>query len=254
MRPAAPPLLHLDDVSHAYGAVPVLQGLEVRVHAGEFVAIVGPSGCGKTTILNLCSGWLTPTAGTMRRRGRSRMVFQNDGLFPWLTAGENVRLGLRHVGDDAEHARRIGTWLGLVDLAAFEQHYPHQLSGGMRQRVELARALAGETDLLLMDEPFSSLDYLTRLRMRGELARLLREQPRTVVLVTHDIEEAAQLADRVLVLTGRPARVRDEVAVDLPRPRDLTHPAVVRAVHRILTALGLEQDVPAAAPAAGRVP
>ena len=118
----------------------------------------------------------------------------------------------------------------------------------MRQRVELARALAGETDLLLMDEPFSSLDYLTRLRLRGELARLLREQPRTVVLVTHDIEEAAQLADRVLVLSERPARVRDEVRLDAPRPRDLTHPAVVQAVHRILTELGLEQDRPVPLP------
>ena len=236
-------LLQFESVSLAFGSVRVLDALDVAVRRGEFVAIVGPSGCGKTTILNVCAGWLSPTMGTLHRRGRSRTVFQQDGLFPWLTVGQNVRLGLQHVADPAERARRVEHWLGLVDLVAFVAHYPHQLSGGMRQRVELVRALAGETDLLLLDEPFSSLDYLTRLRLRGELARLLAEQPRTVVLVTHDIEEAAQLADRVIVLSERPARVRDEVRVEAARPRDLTHPVVVSAVHRILTALGLEQEV-----------
>ena len=240
------PLLRLDAVSHAYGPVAVLQDLDLTVRAGEFVAIVGPSGCGKTTLLSLCSGWVAPTGGRVERRGQSRMVFQHDGLFPWLTVGENVGLGLQHVTDEAERSRRAAQWLELVDLAPFAGHYPHQLSGGMRQRTELVRALAGETDLLLMDEPFSSLDYLTRLRMRGELARLLAERPRTVVLVTHDIEEAAQLADRVLVLSERPARVRDEVHLTVPRPRDLTHPAVVAAAGRILAALGLGRDEPLA--------
>ncbi len=251
MTRGGPPLLRLAGVSQSYGPVPVLDVLDIEVRPGEFVAIVGPSGCGKTTILNLCSGWLAPTGGRVERHGRSRTVFQQDGLFPWLTVGENVRLGLQHVPDEGERTRRVAHWLGLVELSAFEGHYPHQLSGGMRQRAELVRALAGETDLLLMDEPFSSLDYLTRLRLRGELARLLAEQPRTVVLVTHDIEEAAQLADRVIVLTERPARVREEVRVDEPRPRDLTQPAVVAAVHRILTGLGLERDEPAV-PAAPR--
>jgi NitT/TauT family transport system ATP-binding protein len=245
MTPATP-LLRLDGVSHAYGAVPVLDGLDLTVRAGEFVAIVGPSGCGKTTVLNLCSGWLTPTRGRLERHGRSRTVFQQDGLFPWLTVGENVRLGLPDTITAGERETRVRRWLGVVDLVPFEAHYPHQLSGGMRQRAELVRALAGETDLLLMDEPFSSLDYLTRLRLRGELARLLIEQPRTVVLVTHDIEEAAQLADRVLVLSERPARVREEIVLAEPRPRDLTHPAVVAAVHRILTGLGLEREHPVA--------
>ncbi len=243
MKTAGESLLRLSGVSHAYPGVEVLKGLELEVRRGEFVALVGPSGCGKTTLLNLCSGWLRPSAGVVDRAGRVRMVFQQDGLFPWLTVDENVRLGLRHLPAEAERQRRAASLLSLIGLSSFASHYPHQLSGGMRQRVELARALAGDTDLLLMDEPFSSLDYLTRLKMRGELARLLREQPRTVVLVTHDIEEAAQLADRVLVLSDRPGRIRDEVRLHVPRPRDATHPEVVKAVHHILTELGLESDV-----------
>ena len=245
-------LLRMEGARVAYGPLEVLADLSVEVRRGEFVALVGPSGCGKTTLLNLASGFLRPQAGTVECRGRVRMVFQQDGLFPWRTVGENVRLGLRHVAEEAERARRTAALLALVDLAAFEGHYPHQLSGGMRQRVELVRALAGDSDLLLMDEPFSSLDYLTRLRMRAELARLLREQPRTVVLVTHDIEEAAQLADRVLVLSDRPARVRDEVRLAVPRPRDATDREVVAAVHRILTELGLEGEAREGAAAAGR--
>ncbi len=248
------PLLRFDRVRAGFGPLEVLRDVDLEVRGGEFVALVGPSGCGKTTILNLASGWLAPSAGTVDRAARVRMVFQQDGLFPWRTVAENVRLGLRHVADDAERARRESEFLALVDLASFAGHYPHQLSGGMRQRAELARALAGDTGLLLMDEPFSSLDYLARLRMRTELARLLTEQPRTVVLVTHDIEEAAQLADRVLVLSERPARIRDEVRLRAPRPRAATDPDVVRAVHHILTLLGLESDRETPAVAGVEVP
>jgi len=240
MSPA--PLLRFDRVSQSFGAVDVLSEVSLAVQPGEFVALVGPSGCGKTTLLNLCSGWLEPTSGRVDRPAAVRMVFQRDGLFPWLTVGENVRLGLRHLAGEAARTRQAEALLELIGLTEFRSHYPHQLSGGMRQRVELARALGGGTDLLLMDEPFSSVDYLTRLKLRAELARLLREQPRTVVLVTHDIEEAAQLADRVLVLSERPARIRDEVRLTAPRPRDATHPGVVAAVHTILTELGLESD------------
>jgi NitT/TauT family transport system ATP-binding protein len=234
------PLLRLSRVGVRFGALDVLQEIDLDVRDGEFVALVGPSGCGKTTLLNLCSGWLQPTTGTIERPARQRMVFQQDGLYPWLTVDENVLLGLRHLLDANERRRRADALLALIGLSAFRGSYPHQLSGGMRQRVELARAIGGDTPLLLMDEPFSSLDYLTRVKMRRELAMLLREQPRTVVLVTHDIEEAAQLAERVLVLSERPARIRDEIAISIPRPRDPTDAEVVKAVHRILTELGLE--------------
>lgn len=231
----------LDNVSRAFGTVEALQNVSLTIRGGEFVAVVGPSGCGKTTLLNLLSGYDRPTSGVVERSGAVRMVYQQDGLFPWRTAAQNIEIGLRHVGDPEERARQRNEMLTLIGLEGFGDHYPHQLSGGMRQRVELGRALAGETDILLMDEPFSALDYITRLRMRHELARVLHERPRTVVLVTHDIEEAAQLADRVIVLSGRPGRIRSERHLVLPRPRELTHPEVVEAIHGVLVELGLER-------------
>jgi len=170
------------------------------------------------------------------------MVYQHDSLFPWQTVRENILLGLRDLPNASEKDRHLADMLELIKLEGFADHYPHQLSGGMRQRVELARALIGNTDILLLDEPFSSLDYLTRIRMRNELARMLIQLPRTVVLVTHDIEEAAQLADRVIVLSERPARVRSEFRVDLERPRELTDPKVVATVHQVLSELGLEHE------------
>ena len=234
--------LQLDQVSRAFGEVEALRGITLDIGRGEFVAVVGPSGCGKTTLLNLLSGYDQPTSGHIRRDGRVRMVYQQDGLFPWMTVSENIALGLRHLTDEGEKARQVDELLRLIRLEGFERHYPHQLSGGMRQRVELARALAGESDILLLDEPFSALDYLARIRMRAELARLLEERPRTVVLVTHDIEEAAQLADRVIVLSERPGRICDEMEIALRRPRQITDPEVVRAIHHILTILGIERE------------
>jgi ABC-type nitrate/sulfonate/bicarbonate transport system ATPase subunit len=234
--------LRIENGSVNFGAVEVFRHLSLEISRGEFVAVVGPSGCGKTTLLDLLSGFLKPSSGVVACSGRVRTVYQHDSLFPWQTAAQNIALGLRELGSDAERSSQLKQMLRLINLDEFAAHYPHQLSGGMRQRVELARALAGATDILLLDEPFSSLDYLTRLRLRRELARMLEELPRTVVLVTHDIEEAAQLADRILVLTERPARICREVRVDLARPREPTHPQVVETVHAILAEFGLEQN------------
>lgn len=232
--------LVLEKVSHSYGAVSVLKDLNLEVNPGEVVVLVGPSGCGKTTILNLLSGYIEPVSGTVKREGIIRTVYQDDGLFPWLTVSENISIGLRSMEDAVQRQMDLRELLNLIHLEGFEHHYPHQLSGGMRQRVELARVLAGDSDILLMDEPFSALDYQARVRMRWELVRLLKKRPRTVVFVTHDIEEAAQLADRVLVLSNRPATICRELHIELPRPRGLTDNAVIEAMKEILKELGLQ--------------
>lgn len=231
--------LSLENVSHNYGAVSVLKNLSLSVHSGEVVVVVGPSGCGKTTLLNLLSGYTEPVSGTIQRQGIIRTVYQQDGLFPWLTVTENISMGLRSIPDATQRTNELRELIALIHLEGFEHHYPHQLSGGMRQRVELARVLAGDSDILLMDEPFSALDYQARLRMRHELVRVLEKRPRTVVFVTHDIEEAAQLADRVLVLSTRPATICRELPIKAQRPRNLTDNAVIEAMQAILHELGL---------------
>ncbi|MDO6431388.1 ABC transporter ATP-binding protein [Flavitalea sp. BT771] len=231
--------LQLEKVSHSFGQVSVLHDLSLVVNHGEVVVLVGPSGCGKSTILNVLSGHIIPLSGLVRSEGVVRTIHQQDGLFPWLTVSENIAMGLRSMKDTAHRTKEVSELINLVHLEGFEHHYPHQLSGGMRQRVELARVLAGDSDILLMDEPFSALDYQSRLRMRRELIRLLQLRLRTVVFVTHDIEEAAQLADRVLVLSGRPATISCELLIDAPRPRDLTDNAVIEAMKKILKELGL---------------
>lgn len=231
--------LVLANVSHSYGDLAVLKNLNVTVNPGEFVVLVGPSGCGKTTLLNLLSGFLKPTWGSVHREGIIRTVYQQDGLFPWLTVAENIGMGLRDIPNEAQRERELNELFDLIHLKGFENHYPHELSGGMKQRVEIARVLAGDSDILLMDEPFSALDYQTRLRMRRELNRLLVKRPRTVVFVTHDIEEAAQLADRVLVLSNRPAGICKELRINAARPRDLGDPEVINAMKTILDELGL---------------
>lgn len=237
-------VLSATDVSVGFGTIGVLQGLNLRVSGGEFVAIVGPSGCGKTTLLNVLSGFQRPSGGMVERSSATRMVYQKDGLFPWLTVRENITMGISPRSTTAERRSELASLLQLIQLDEFSEHYPHQLSGGMRQRVELARAMAGDAKVLLMDEPFSALDYQTRLRMRRELAELLAARPRTVVFVTHDIEEAAQLADRVVVLSARPATICEEIRIGIPRPRAVTHPQVVNTVAHVLRALGLEDATP----------
>ena len=245
--PAKP--LNVQHVSRSYGPLLVLDDITLTVNTGEFVALVGPSGCGKTTLLNLLSGYDAPTSGVIERPPNVRMVYQQDSLLPWLTVRENVRLGKRekgkgkskgNVSDNQKPTPDVADLIELVGLSEFADAYPYELSGGMRQRAELARALGGDTDLLLLDEPFSALDYLTRLRLRQELAGILKARPAQVVLVTHDIEEASQLADRVLVLSARPGRIRCEIPIALPRPRPPTHPVVIAATERILAEMGLE--------------
>jgi len=231
--------IRISGLSHAYGTTAVLNDIQLDVSQGEFVAIVGPSGSGKSTLLSLLSGYLKPTTGVLERTGTTRTVHQADGLYPWLTVEGNLALGLPTL-DPAARRRAVADMVSRIGLTGFEKAYPHSLSGGMRQRVEIGRALCGDTDVLMLDEPFGALDYLTRLRMRGELCRLLDDQPKTVILVTHDIEEATQFADRVLVLSERPASIVYELRIDVPRPRDVTDPAVVDATKAVLKAMGYE--------------
>jgi len=232
--------LSLNNVSHSYEDLSVLQNLNLTVKPGELVVLVGPSGCGKTTLLNILSGYLKPSSGSVERVGIIRTVYQHDGLFPWLTVKENISMGLRLIENKSQHENELRELIELIHLQGFENHYPHQLSGGMRQRVELSIVIAGDSDILLMDEPFSALDYQTRLRMRVELVRLLEKRPRTVVFVTHDIEEAVQLADRVLVLADRPSYISRELQITSMRPRNPTDDAVVEASKAILNEFGLQ--------------
>ncbi len=223
----SPPLVELRGVSFGYGATAVLEDIDLTIARGELVVCIGPSGAGKTTLIGLLEGHLRPTRGELIRRGASRTIHQDGGLFPWLTVRENVAAGVPRGLAPAEHTRRVDEWLDVVRLRDFAGHYPRQLSGGMRQRVELARALAGETDLLLLDEPLGALDYQTRAAMRRELIATLAQRPRTVVLVTHDLEEAIELADRIVVLSVRPARVRRVVPITAPRPRRRADPDLI---------------------------
>jgi ABC-type nitrate/sulfonate/bicarbonate transport system ATPase subunit len=239
MTAAPPAILELRGVGFDYGATTVLDGLDLAVAPGELVVCVGPSGCGKSTLLGLLGGHLAPTRGTVERRGQTRTIYQDGGLFPWLTVRANIALGLSQALDPATRARKVADWLALTHLTEFADHYPRQLSGGMRQRVELGRALAAETDVLLLDEPFSALDYQTRRKMRAELVATLAERPRTVVFVTHDIEEAVQLGDRVVVLGPRPSRVRRELTLPAGRARPPAMPGVAEAAQTIMDELGL---------------
>jgi NitT/TauT family transport system ATP-binding protein len=211
------------------GPVRALQDFDIDVNEGEFLSIVGPSGCGKSTFLNVLLGLLKLDSGDLRLRGKSiagpgtdrAMVFQEFGLLPWRTAQNNIELGLELKGIAGEERRRVAQrFIHMVGLAGFEGHYPHELSGGMKQRVGLARALATDPEVLLMDEPFAALDAQTRDLMQAELLRIWQAARKTVLFVTHQIDEAIYLSDRVMVMTRRPGRVKKIFNIDLPRPRD----------------------------------
>ena len=228
----------------------VLESLDLDVGVGEFVCILGPSGCGKSTLLNIVGGFLQPTSGTVTIDGeavrgpdpRRIFVFQERGVFPWLTVEGNIGFGLGRL-DAEERRRRIAHYVKLVGLTGFESAYPQELSGGMKQRVEVARALAVNPDVLYLDEPFGALDSITRLVMRSELLRIWEAERKTILFVTHDIEESVQLADRVVVMSSRPARIRRIVDIDLPHPRDLSSRRYLELRDSILAEIGLAHRV-----------
>ncbi|MDI4234021.1 ABC transporter ATP-binding protein [Bradyrhizobium sp. Arg237L] len=206
----------------------VLQHIELDIRPGEFLTIIGPSGCGKTTLMNLLGGFVRPTTGSVLKDGAEiaepgpdrTMVFQDYALFPWLTVADNVAFGLRAKGvGRPELDRRVSHFLNLVGLSGFADAYPSQLSGGMRQRVSIARALAPDPDVVLMDEPFAALDSLTRDKLQEELLAIWSKSRKTFVLITHNIEEAVFLSDRIVVMGSRPGRIRSILDIDLPRPR-----------------------------------
>ena len=205
-----------------------LEDFSFSVNAGEFITIVGPSGCGKSTFLNVVGGLQPPTAGEIKIEGKSvkgpgperAMVFQDYGLMPWRTVEKNVCFGLEMQNRlDGEAQEKVHYYIRLVGLAGFEHAYPRELSGGMRQRVGLARALAIEPRILLMDEPFAAVDLITRELMQEELAQIMAATEKTVIFITHSVDEAITLGDRILVMTARPGRIKEIFTVDLPRPR-----------------------------------
>ena len=228
------PLIQARDITLVFKSkdrepITALRGFNLEVGKGEFVSIVGPSGCGKSTFLNLLLGLIRPDSGEMTLAGspisgpgqERAMVFQEFGLLPWRTVRANVELGLELKGvASPERAQRATELITLVGLKDFEHHYPHELSGGMKQRVGLARALATEPEVLLMDEPFAALDAQTRDLMQTELLQIWERTKKTVLFVTHSIEEAAYLSDRVIIMTARPGRAKETLEIRLPRPRD----------------------------------
>ena len=224
----------------------VLESVNLQVQEGEFVCIVGPSGCGKSTLLNIVGGFLQQSSGEAIVEGspvngpdpRRIFVFQENGVFPWLTVQENIGFGL---GEKSKEERKqiVAHYIDMVGLSGFEQAYPRELSGGMRQRVEISRALASNPEIIYMDEPFGALDFITRLKMRSDLIRIWRSEKKTILFVTHDIEEAVQLADRVLVMSKRPATIQKIVNIDLPRPRDLDSKGYLERRDEIFEAMGM---------------
>ena len=230
--------------------IDVLNDVSLDVGEGEFVCILGPSGCGKSTLLNIVGGFIKPTRGRVRIDGelvcgpdlRRIFVFQERGVFPWLDVEGNIGFGLSKVPRQ-EKRRRIDYYVKLVGLSGFEHAYPQELSGGMKQRLEVARALAVNPDMLFLDEPFGALDSITRLVMRGELLRIWEAERKTILFVTHDIEESVQLADRVVVMSTRPASIRRIVEIDIPHPRDISSRRYLQLRDSIFEEIGLAHKV-----------
>lgn len=238
------------NLSMSFGSIDVLDDINLEVSEGEFVCLLGPSGCGKSTLLNIVGGFLQPTEGQVTIDGervtrpdpRRIFVFQERGVFPWLTVEENIGFGLFRMSE-GEKRSRIAHYIQMVGLRGFEKSYPRELSGGMKQRLEVARALAVDPDVLYLDEPFGALDSITRLQMRRELLRIWHAEKKTILFVTHDIEESVQLADRVVVLSARPGKIRRIVNIDIPHPRDLSDPRYIALRDEIFGEIGLAHQV-----------
>jgi NitT/TauT family transport system ATP-binding protein len=227
-QPGEAPCIRVVGLGKSYGSRQVFRRVDLAVGEREVVAVIGPSGCGKTTLLRCIDGLIPPSEGEVYVRGERverpiagvAMVFQSFGLFPWQTVEENVAYGLKLAGASrAEVSARVPRFIELVGLAGFEQYYPYQISGGMQQRCGLARALAVEPRVLLMDEPFGAVDAQTREVLQFELLKIWELRPTAMVFVTHSIEEAVLMGDRVILLKGRPSTVQEVVEIDLPRPR-----------------------------------
>jgi NitT/TauT family transport system ATP-binding protein len=243
----------IKNVSKVFDAgrqVVALQDISLEIPGGQFACLLGPSGCGKSTLLNAVAGFSLPTSGSITTDGEQvqgpgpdrGMVFQEYALFPWMTVEQNVGFGLEIKGmPKAEIARRVADLLGILSLSDFRQRYPKDLSGGMRQRVAIARVLALDSPIMLMDEPFGALDALTRRNLQDELLRIWAELKKTIIFVTHSIEEAIYLADRIIVMTYRPGTVKRDILVDLPRMRDPAAPEF-NALKRELGELVMEEQ------------
>jgi ABC-type nitrate/sulfonate/bicarbonate transport system ATPase subunit len=232
------------------GTLAVVDDVSLQVGDGEFIAIVGPSGCGKSTLMRMIAGFIPPDSGRVLIDGTLRtqpgpqgiLISQHGSVFPWLTVQQNLMFGLNTAASTSEKVDIADHYANIVGLKGFESSYPHELSGGMLKRVEIARALAVKPAILYMDEPFSALDALMSLRMRNELLKILGQERHTVLLITHDVEEAIHLADRVMVLSPRPTRIQATFEVKMPHPRKLTSPEVQELRQAILRELGVEAE------------
>lgn len=226
-------MIRVESVAKRFGAFQALQGAELKVAEGEFICLIGPSGCGKSTLLRILAGFEKPSSGYVFVGGREvagpgpdrGMVFQDYGLFPWLTVRQNIGFGPRARGvKPAAIAETVDRFVAMVGLSAFADRFPHELSGGMKQRVAIARVLANDARVVLMDEPFGALDAMTRERLQDELLEIWARTKLTVIFVTHAIEEAILLSDRVVAMAAGPGRIISDTRIDLPRPRDVASP------------------------------
>ena len=246
------PRTQYDPDEHSGDNVLVLNDINLEFDEGEMVCILGPSGCGKSTMLRLIAGFETPTCGKIRVGGtevlgpsaESIFVFQHSGLLPWMTVAQNVELGLRHMKNEEGKREKVSEYIEMVELDGFEAYYPHQLSGGMQRRAELARALAVNPALMIMDEPFSGLDFLTHMKMREEVVNMHEFIRKTTLVVTHDIDDALIMGDRIVVMSSRPATTKLVQKLDFPRPRDFERdPGLSRLRSEIFLMLGVPYAV-----------